>query len=181
MILATVAELAEKVATPERLKMLTLLTLADIKAVNPDALTPWKAENLWRLYAATANYFDHSADSVRVDAESSLKTIESIVALQPLRRSEVLAFLDGLPQRYVLSHPSEQVIQHFRMATRLAVDPVQLQLLPHSGQYELTVVTERSQRAIPNARRHFVRLGDGHYQGSSLLESRRRGSRQLLL
>ena len=137
----TIAELAEKVATPERLKMLALLTLADIKAVNPDALTPWKAENLWRLYAATANYFDHSVDSVRVDAESSLKTIESIVALQPLRRSELLAFLEGLPQRYVLSHASEQVIQHFRMATRLAVDPVQLQLLPHSGQYELTVVT----------------------------------------
>jgi [protein-PII] uridylyltransferase len=40
-----------------------------------------------------------------------------------------------------LSHASEQVIQHVRMTTRLAADPVQLQLLPHSGQYELTVVT----------------------------------------
>jgi [protein-PII] uridylyltransferase len=138
---ATIAELAEKVATPERLKMLALLTLADIKAVNPDALTPWKAENLWRLYAATANHFDRSADSVRADAESSQQVVESIVALQPLRRAEVVAFLNGLPQRYVLSHPSEQVIQHFRMATRLAVEPIQVQLLPHSGQYELTVVT----------------------------------------
>ncbi len=138
---ATIAELAEKVATPERLKMLTLLTLADIKAVNPDALTPWKAENLWRLYAATANHFNRSADNVRVNAESSQEIIENIIALQPLRRSEVLAFLDGLPQRYVLSHPSEQVIQHFRMATRLAVEPVQIQLLPHAGQYELAVVT----------------------------------------
>ncbi len=138
---ATVAELAEKIATPERLKMLTLLTLADIKAVNPEALTPWKAENLWRLYTATANYFDRSADNLRVAAEASVETVENIVALQPLRRSEVLEFLEGLPQRYILSHPREQVIQHFRMATRLAVDPVQLQLLPHSGQYELTVVT----------------------------------------
>src|SRR5271165_2024440 len=56
----TVRELAGKVGTPERLKMLTLLTLADIKSVNPEALTPWKAENLWRLYAGTANYFDRS-------------------------------------------------------------------------------------------------------------------------
>ena len=39
----TARELAHKVGTPERLKMLTLLTLADIKAVNPEALTPWKA------------------------------------------------------------------------------------------------------------------------------------------
>ena len=42
----TVRELAAKIETPERLKMLTLMTLADIKAVNPEALTPWKAENL---------------------------------------------------------------------------------------------------------------------------------------
>ena len=65
----TVRELAGKMETPERLKMLTLLTLADIKAVNPEALTPWKAENLWQLYIATANYFDRSVDEQRFHAE----------------------------------------------------------------------------------------------------------------
>ncbi|MES2393182.1 MAG: HD domain-containing protein, partial [Acidobacteriota bacterium] len=40
---------AGKVQTHELLRMLTLLTYADIHAVHPDALTPWKAENLWRL------------------------------------------------------------------------------------------------------------------------------------
>jgi [protein-PII] uridylyltransferase len=137
---AAVAELAEKIGTPERLKMLTLLTLADIKAVNPGALTPWKAENLWRLYASTANYFDRSAD-ITAAAEVSRKAVNAIVALQPLRRLEVLAFLDGLPQRYILSHTPEEVIQHFRMATRLAAEPVQLALEPRSGDYQLTVVT----------------------------------------
>ena len=53
----TVRELANKVGTPERLKMLTLMTLADIKAVNPEALTPWKAENLWRLYTGDGQLF----------------------------------------------------------------------------------------------------------------------------
>ena len=43
----TVRAFAEKVETPERLKMLCLLTYADIKAVNPEALTPWKAENIY--------------------------------------------------------------------------------------------------------------------------------------
>src|SRR3984957_6764849 len=46
----TVGTFADKVGTPERLKMLALLTYADIKAVNPEALTPWKAENVWQLY-----------------------------------------------------------------------------------------------------------------------------------
>ena len=137
----TVAELADKMGTPERLKMLTLLTLADIKAVNPDALTPWKAENLWRLYAATANHFDRSADIAGLDAGASRGAVERIIGLHPLRRSEILHFLDGLPQRYVLSHPAEQVVQHFRLSRQLATEVVQLQLQPHSGQCELTVVT----------------------------------------
>ena len=57
--------LAEKVGSPVLLKMLTLITYADIKAVHPDALTPWKAENLWQLYMSTANFMDRSVDEIR--------------------------------------------------------------------------------------------------------------------
>src|SRR6201988_4603945 len=56
---------ADKIGSPTLLKMLTLLTYADIKAVNPEALTPWKAENLWQLYMATANFMDRSVDEIR--------------------------------------------------------------------------------------------------------------------
>jgi [protein-PII] uridylyltransferase len=42
--------------------MLCLMTYADIKAVNPEAMTPWKADNLWQLYIACANYLSRSAD-----------------------------------------------------------------------------------------------------------------------
>ena len=84
---ATIREFAAKVGTPERLKMLTLMTLADIKAVNPEALTPWKAENLWRLYTRTAGYFDRSADSERLDADVSTEAIGRIIAMLPEHRS----------------------------------------------------------------------------------------------
>jgi [protein-PII] uridylyltransferase len=137
----TVRELAGKVGTPERLKMLTLLTLADIKSVNPEALTPWKAENLWRLYAGTATYFDHSVDEERFHAEICTEQVERVVALLPKRRSQLLKFLDGLPQRYLMSHPPEQVILHFEMASHLRKEPVQLGVRRVSGQHELTVVT----------------------------------------
>ena len=62
----TVREFAGKIETSERLKMLSLLTYADIKSVNPEALTPWKTELLWRLYASTANYLARSLDEERV-------------------------------------------------------------------------------------------------------------------
>ena len=138
----TVRELAGKVGTTERLKMLTLLTLADIKAVNPEALTPWKAENLWRLYAGTANYFTRSVDEERFHAEVCSEQVERIGALLPKRRSQLLKFLDGLPQRYLMSHSPDQVVLHFEMANQLRSEPVQLGMRRISGHNELTVVTE---------------------------------------
>ena len=138
----TIRELAAKMETPERLKMLTLMTLADIKAVNPEALTPWKAENLWQLYIATANYFTRSVDEQRFHAEVCTEQVERIAALLPKGRSQLLKFLDGLPQRYLMSHSPEQVIAHFEMANRLRNEPVQLGLRRARDQHELTVVTE---------------------------------------
>jgi [protein-PII] uridylyltransferase len=50
----TIRAFAERVGSNERLKMLTLFTYADIRAVNPEALTPWKAESLFQFYVSTA-------------------------------------------------------------------------------------------------------------------------------
>ena len=36
-------------------KLLCLMTLADVGAVSPDTLTPWKEDLLWRLYVDTYN------------------------------------------------------------------------------------------------------------------------------
>jgi len=138
----TVRELAAKMETPGRLKMLTLMTLADVKAVNPEALTPWKAENLWQLYIATDNYFARSVDGERFHAEVATAQVERIAALLPKGRSQLLKFLDGLPQRYLMSHAPEQVIGHFDMALRVRKEPVQLNLRRTRDQHELTVVTK---------------------------------------
>jgi [protein-PII] uridylyltransferase len=93
----TIREVAAKLGTSERLKLLTLMTLADIKSVNPEALTPWKAENLWRLYIATANYFSRSVDEERFHADACDERVERLAELLPQRRSGDHAFYDGEP------------------------------------------------------------------------------------
>jgi [protein-PII] uridylyltransferase len=109
--------------------------------VHPDALTPWKAENLWRLYIATANYLDRSVDEERVGAQEARELVDRVSALVPDQRSAVAAFLEGLPERYVLTRSPEQIRTHFRMAERLEADGVQLDFRYAPAVSELTVVT----------------------------------------
>ena len=119
----TVSAFAGKVHTPEALRMLTLFTYADINAVHPDALTPWKAENLWQLYIATANYLDRSVDDERLGAQEESELVHRVVALLPGQKAAVGEFLEGFPERYVLTRTPEQVRAQFKMSTRFAEGP----------------------------------------------------------
>lgn len=136
----TVAAFAEKVGTPERLKMLALLTYADIKAVNPEALTPWKAENVWQLYMGAENYLNRSADH-RVHADVNDEKLARLRSLAPVTSSKFKEFLEGFPQRYLLVHSAEEVMRHMGMAEELGSDPVQVDLKRGRHWYELTLVT----------------------------------------
>lgn len=140
----TVRELAEKVGTIERLKMLCLLTYADIKSVNPEALTPWKAEKLWQLYAGTSNYLTRSLDEERVHAAAGqLEQAERIFKHLPnsTPRAGLGAFLEGFPTRYLRSHTVEEIASHFQMSRRLVENPVQVSLRNRGHSHELTVLT----------------------------------------
>jgi [protein-PII] uridylyltransferase len=136
----TVAAFAEKMGTPERLKMLCLLTYSDIKAVNPEALTPWKAESVWQLYMGAENYLSKSADQ-RVRADVNDEKLARLRSLAPVTSSKFKEFLEGFPQRYLLVHSAEEVMRHMGMAEGLGDDPVQVELKRGRHWYELTLVT----------------------------------------
>ena len=136
----TVAAFAEKVGTPERLKMLCLLTYADIKAVNPEALTPWKAENVWQLYIGAANYLNRSADQRVHDANG--EKLARLRSLAPVISAKFKDFVEGFPQRYLRVHSAEEVMRHMEMAEEFGHDPVQVDLKRGRHWYELTLVTK---------------------------------------
>ena len=139
---ATVASFAEKVGTPERLKMLCLFTYADIKAVNPEALTPWKAENVWQLYIAAANQLSRSVDQrLHPDADIDDEKMIRLQALAPVAGKKVKALLEGLPQRYLRTYAANEVLNHLDMAESLKKHPIQLDLKRGRHWFELTLVT----------------------------------------
>src|SRR5215472_5526514 len=135
----TVRALAERVQSPERLKMLCLLTYADIKAVNPEALTPWKAENIWQLYIETANVMNLSADQrIHVESEEENQLVRT---LAPTAGKKLKPFLEGMPRRYLATTSAKDALAHLEMAGRLKTEPVQLGLERGRHWYDLTLVT----------------------------------------
>jgi [protein-PII] uridylyltransferase len=138
---ATIEAFADKIATPERLKMLCLLTYADIKSVNPEALSPWKAENIWQLYIAASNQLNRSVDQHMVHADGTDENFTRLRKLAPALDDKLKDFLEGLPERYLKTHSAEEVISHVGMANSLGEDSVQLDLKRGRHWFELTVVT----------------------------------------
>ncbi|HXQ26905.1 MAG TPA: [protein-PII] uridylyltransferase [Candidatus Acidoferrales bacterium] len=136
----TIRLIAGKMGTPERLKMLCLLTYADIKAVNPEALTPWKAENIWQLYIGAANFLMRSVDE-RLHGELDDEVMTHLRTLTPAAGQKIESFLNGLPRRYLRTQTASDVIRHMDMASRLDADPAQLELTRGRHWYELTLVT----------------------------------------
>jgi [protein-PII] uridylyltransferase len=100
---AVAREMAKRIGTVERLKYLALLTYADISAVNPEAMTPWRATLLWNLYTATYRALTSELDTARLDARS-------------YGSPEREAFLDGLPVRYLRTRSDADIEMHMAMA-----------------------------------------------------------------
>ena len=140
----TIRSFAARVPNPEALRMLTLFTYADITAVHPDALTPWKAENLWRLYNATAAYLDRNVDEERVAAEASSELNELLLrihALLPQAKTKVNSYLEGFPHRYLQTRTPEMVRNHIEMASKLGDAGIELDFRYAPGVSELTLVS----------------------------------------
>ncbi|PSH04618.1 MAG: [protein-PII] uridylyltransferase [Acidobacteria bacterium] len=137
----TIRGLAQQVGSSERLKSLVLLTYADIGAVNPTALSPWKAENLWRVYFATANYMNRSVDDDRFRSQGDDEQLARIRLLGPQLGGRLRDFLEGLPQRYLRVHAADEIVAHVEMASLLDNSVVQTKLKRLRGDFVLTVIT----------------------------------------
>lgn len=126
---ATARALAKSIGTVERLKQLTMLTYADISAVNPQAMSPWRLEQLWHAYAETHREFTR---------ELATEKIHDVAGVSPDRAR----FLEGFPVRYLRTRSPEEVDAHFALAKQLESRRVALEIHPSRGIYRLTLLTK---------------------------------------
>lgn len=140
-----VANFAALVGTEERLKLLCLMTLADVEAVSRETLTPWKEELLWRLYVDTYNHLTLAYGDEVIDSSpgSHAAMVSDVIASRPddVTRGEVEQFLHGLPRRYLQLFSHDAIYAHVRLARALAPGTMQTVVRKKGSEWELTVIT----------------------------------------
>ncbi len=118
-----ISQFARLVGTPEDLRLLCLLTYADMKAVSPEVLTSWKEDLLWQLYVGTYNHLITGiADDRFVKGADLDREIAAIQRFLP-QSSDIQGlrdFLDGFPRQYVKMTPSDQIAEHFQQYRKLS-------------------------------------------------------------
>ena len=137
----TVRRFAALVGVEERLKMLCLLTLADVEAVSLETLTPWKEELLWRLYVDTYNQLTLGYGDELIDRNQSELAQLLGARHADLPAEEISRFLEGLPRRYLQLFNREAIERHVRLARDIQPDAVHVSLERKGSAWELTVVT----------------------------------------
>jgi len=109
---------ATKTENLYRLKMLYLLTFADIKAVGPEAWTSWKNTLLMELFLKTSHFFE-GGGVVR----PFLKGDEIIQKLKESLSPEIISeYAEQLPDRYLSSYSSAEIAHHIEMARSIEKD-----------------------------------------------------------
>lgn len=122
---ATAKDLAAKAATVENLRYLALMTYADISGVNPTSMTPWRLEQLWRVYSIGLRELTRELDTDRIHTDVDAPAHD---------------FLEGFPSRYLRTHSKEEVDEHLALEAKAREKGVAVDLTRQGGVWRLTLV-----------------------------------------
>jgi [protein-PII] uridylyltransferase len=124
---ATARLLAERVGTIERLKLLAVMTYAQIAALSAADKLPWRLEQLWRAYTVAQQELTRELETDRI--------------LQvPADLPGNAEFIKGFPLRYLRAHPSAEIAEHLQLFELSRPTGVAVRLDQVEAAYRLTVV-----------------------------------------
>lgn len=118
----TVADFARIVQSPERLRLLLVLTVADIRAVGPGVWNGWKGQLMRELYSATEAVFRGGRGS---DAAAALRRYQENAAYDArvrLAKADPAceAWGDAMEDAYFTAFTDDEVLTHARLARAAA-------------------------------------------------------------
>jgi [protein-PII] uridylyltransferase len=139
----TILDLADIIQSPERLRLLLILTVADMRAVSGKVWNGWKATLLRELYARVAEVLEGGLSTTERDVRVQRAKNAAASLLGDWPQEEIETFLSlGYPS-YWLSFDPESHVRHARLIrdaeTRRAPLTVETQPLPARAVTEVTV------------------------------------------
>jgi len=148
----TITDFANLVQSPERLKLLLILTIADIKAVGPGVWNGWKGQLLRTLYYETepllAGGFSQSSRAERVRAAK----LELADKLHGWRPAEIAAYQQRHYDAYWLRVDVERKLKHAELirAADTSGDMLSASIVCHrfEGATEITILTPDHPRVL---------------------------------
>ncbi len=116
-----IIQIARQMGNSENVKMLYLLTFADIKAVGPDVWTDWKALLLQELYEKVFNVIERGDFKFEAHSERVKKVKKKVLDILDVEypQTQIRDELKALSVRHLLSNPPETIAEHVRMLLSL--------------------------------------------------------------
>ncbi|HKO94491.1 MAG TPA: HD domain-containing protein, partial [Polyangiaceae bacterium] len=138
----TILELCSKVAEPQALQELYLLTIADVTTTNPTSMTNWKRRMLDTLFLAAERRLTGAAGPHSPRAASARSSVLSLWA-DPGDQVFIEHFASGLPERYFYANEPESIVEHalFARAAQSRVASIRQGAVSHPY-FELWVVAD---------------------------------------
>lgn len=118
----TVADFARIVETPERLRLLLVLTTADIRAVGPGVWNGWKGQLMRELYGATEAVFRGGRGS---DAAAAIRRHHENAAYDSRVRlvaadASTADWVQGMEDAYFSAFSDAEILAHAKLGQRAA-------------------------------------------------------------
>lgn len=113
-----IGQFAELMGMSENLRMLYLLTFADLKAVGPDIWTEWKGGLLRELYEKTYDVLEKKDFYLEKRSEKTRNRKRKVrrALLGEFPESRVNKALNSLTTRYLMSYRSHEIVEHLRLS-----------------------------------------------------------------
>lgn len=172
---ATVSAFAALVETPERLRLLLILTTADIRAVGPGVWNGWKGQLLRELYLATETIFrggrssDTAAHARRRLEAVAFEARTALVAVDPSARSWAVSMEDA----YFAAFSRAEQTTHLelsRRATACGGAAARAQVRPQRVATEVVLVAQDRQGLFADLALAIARIG-GNLVGARIFTS----------
>jgi len=129
----TIADFALKMGMSENLKMLYLLTFADVRSVGPDVWSEWKGSLLQELYEKTFDLLEKGDFFQEKHSEKVRNRKRKVRAalLEDFPESRVNRCLGNLSTRYLLSYHSKEIIPHLQLSLGRGKETLALEIEQH--------------------------------------------------